>query len=128
MAYAGSNVLLWAHDGEKYVEIGYQTGLSTEESTNLIELKYKNKRHVDFIPGREDGKVTLEALHLLSDEGLQILKDAQRQRSKVLIQRKEAGGPVEEAEALVESITRENPDDDAPTVSVELQLVTDWNE
>jgi len=126
VAYSGSNVLLWAHNGSQYIEVGYQTGLSTESTTNLIELRYKNKKHVDFIPGKDDGKLTLEALHVVSDAGLQALKDARKNQKKVLVQRREAGGPTETAEALVESISVENPDDDAPTVSVELQLIGDW--
>lgn len=128
MAFSGSNVLLYAKDGGSYIEVGYQTGLSAEESTNLIEVSYKNKTHTHFIPGKDDGKLTLEALHVVSDQGLQALKNAHRNQQPIYIQRQENGGKTQYNQALIESYKVENPDEDVATISVELQLTQDWSD
>lgn len=127
MAVNGTQILLLAKTGSTYTAIAEQTGLSLESSSNLIEVSSKNSNHTKFIYGREDDTLSLEALYVPGDAGLKALTDSRKNRVPVVIRQSENGVDVEEAQALVEKISVEYPDDDVATVSVDLQLIESWH-
>lgn len=127
MAVNGTQVLLLAKTGATYTAVAEQTGLSMESSSNLIETSSKNSNHTKFIYGREDNTLSLEALYVPGDSGLKALTDSRKNRVPVVIRRSENGVDVEEAQALVEKVSVEFPDDDVATVSVDLQLIEAWH-
>jgi len=137
MAIQGKYVLLaiWDETRGEYLPFGEQTGLSTEESTNLVEMNSKQKKHVDFRPGKDDGKVTVEVLVDPADPAYQLLKKIHREQKKAYLKRfrvdddlKEVPGSAEYAEALLESFSREAGEDEARTMSAEFQMNENWHD
>lgn len=103
-----------------------QTNLSTETSRNLIEASSKDSDHTKWIYGKQDDTVTLEKLYTPNDAAFMALEDAQRNRETVILRRTEDGVQVEETVALISTISKEYPDNDASTCSVEFQLDEPW--
>lgn len=132
MALNGTQVLLMVFDATanegagEYVSVAEQTGLSMEESVNLIEASSKESDHTKWLYGKSDGTLSLEALYVPNDRGLALLKQAKKERKPILVRRDEAGQPIEQVEALIETISTEFPDNDNATVSVDLQLNGNW--
>jgi len=136
MAIQGKHVLLaiWDETSGNYLVFGEQTGLSTEESTNMVEMNSKQKKHVDVRPGKDDGKVTVEVLVDPADPAYQLLKKIHREQKKAYLKRfrvddnlAEVAGSAEYAEALLENFSRENGDDEAGTLSAEFQMNENWH-
>lgn len=138
MAVNGSTAYLFVYDKDyagtkftdKYILIAEQTGLSKEESSNLIETSNKNSNHTQFIYGRSDATISFEAnlaVGIGADEkGLEVLKKSKAARKPIYIKRAFYDGTnftdVEYAECLIEKLSLEFPDDDVSTVSVDLQV------
>lgn len=128
MAMSGTQVLLLANTPTGFQAVAEQTSLSIEESVNLIEAGSKDSPHQKYLYGKAEGTLTLESLYVPDDSAYQALKNAQRNREIIKIRRKEGSQEVEEADALVETISTEFPDDDVATVSVDLTLNSDWTQ
>jgi TP901-1 family phage major tail protein len=118
MAINGSAVLLIVNG----VEVAAQTGLSIEESNEMIEASHKQSTYASYLYGRTEGSLSLEALYVPTDAGFQALKNAFKNKEVVTVRISENGTAVEEADALIESMSREYPDNDVATISVELKL------
>lgn len=131
MSMDGAQVLLMVNAGSEaspnFVEVGEQTNLSRETTRNLIEVTSKQDDHQRWIYGKQGDTVSLESLYIANDSGLQQLRDAQKNKNKILLRRKEAGSEVEEATALIETISDEWPDNDSSTVSVDMTLDSEWS-
>lgn len=130
MALDGAQVLLLVNTGTdaspNYVEVGQQTNLSKETTRNLIETTSKEDDHQKFIYGKQGDTVTLESLYVPNDSAMSALRDANDNKNNIKIRRKEQGSEVEEADALVETISDEWPDNDNSTTSVDLTLDGAW--
>ncbi|HEY8414406.1 MAG TPA: phage tail tube protein [Thermaerobacter sp.] len=131
----GAQVLVLVKTGEDqtsgqpiYTPVGEQTGLSSEESRDLIEAAAKGDDHMKHLYGRASTQVELEALYVPNDEAFLAIRDAYRNKAEVILRRSEDGQHVEEARAKVESISSEWPDNDSSTVSVTFQLQEPWRE
>lgn len=126
MAMNGAQVLILVNTSTTatptYVAVAEQTGLSLETSRNLIEVSSKNNDHATFVYGRQSDKLSLEAMYVPSDAAMSALQDAMENKTSIKIRRSEDGTSVEEADALVASIKKDFPDQDASKVSVEFQL------
>lgn len=142
MAMNGSQVLLFVYDKDydpaangnkfpdKYIPVAEQTSLSEELSVNLIEAGSKDSAHQKYLYGKAEGTISLEALVVpnpsADKKGYLVLKHSKQQRKPVFIKRAVYDGAtmshVEYAEALVETISTEYPDDDVATLSVDLVL------
>lgn len=136
MAIQGKHFLLAIFDeaSGQYLPFGEQTGLTTEESTTMVEMDSKPRKHKNVRPGRDDGKVTVEVLAEPSDAAYQVLKTLHREQKKAYLKRfmvdenlVEVAGTAEYAEALVESFSQEAGDGDAATLSVEFQMNEPWH-
>ena len=133
MALDGAQVLVLVpvDDGSgatEYIPVAEQTSLSMENTHNLIDASSKDNTHTKWLYGKEDNTLSLEALYVPGDKALKALKDAKKNREKVILRRSEEGTEVEEAEALIETISYEWPDNDNSTVSVDFQLNEAWQE
>lgn len=129
MAIDGADVLLLADPGTGYESIGAQTGLTTDNSRNMVETTTKQDDHTKFVYGKQSGTISLEALYIETggDRDSQAkLEDAVDNANKLILRRREDGTTIEEAEVLVESIEKNYPDDDASTLSVEFTKNEAW--
>ena len=73
-------------------------------------------------------EVSEEVGLLADDQAMKAIRDAKKNREMVILRRSENGTEVEEAEALIETISYEWPDNDNSTVSVDFQLNEAWQE
>lgn len=133
MAMNGASVLVLVKtdddDGNGnpvYTPVAEQTGLSTEESRDLIEAAAKGDDHMKHLYGRMSTQVELESLYVPNDQAFQAIKQAFHNKEEVILRRSEDGQHVEEARAKIENIGAEFPDNDASTVSVTFQLQEPW--
>lgn len=127
MAMNGAQVLVLVQTGsDVWTPVAEQTGLSSEESRNLIEAAAKGDDHMKHLYGRMSSTVELEALYVPDDTAMQAIRDALLNKTEVILRRSENGTDVEEAVAKVESISSEWPDEDNSTVSVTFQLQEPW--
>lgn len=126
----GAAVLVLVNLGDdvtpNWTPVAEQTNLSTESTRNLIEASSKDSDHTKWIYGKQDDTVSLEALYVPNDAAFKALEDAQKNKEPVVLRRTENGTDIEEATALVSTISKEWPDNDASTVSVEFQLDEPW--
>lgn len=130
MALNGTSVLVLVNTGTDttptYTAVGEQTDLSTENSSNLIDVSSKDDTHTKWLYGKDDDTSTLEALYVPNDAGFTALKDAKATHSTVIIRRSENGTDVEESEVLISKISSEWPDNDSSTISIEFQHNSGW--
>jgi len=126
----GASVLLMVNMGDdetpNWTAVAEQTGLSTENSRNLIEASSKDSDHTKWIYGKQDGTVTLESLYVPNDAAFKAIEEAMNNREVVILRRTENGEDIEEATALVSTISKEWPDNDTSTCSAEFQLDEPW--
>lgn len=128
----GAKVLLLVNAGTDvapdWVAVGSQTNVTFEETNESIDESSKDSRarRVDY--GRYSSTVSLEHLYVPSDEGYQALKAASRDGNKIKVRRQESGLSIEEADAVITSISEAMPDQDAVTVSVDLDIDGEWVE
>lgn len=126
----GAAVLVLVNLGDdvtpNWMPVAEQTNLSTESTRNLIEASSKDSDHTKWIYGKQDDTVSLEALYVPNDAAFKALEDAMKNKETVVLRRTENGTDIEEATALVSTISKEWPDNDASTVSVEFQLDEPW--
>lgn len=109
-----------------FTPVAQQTGLSWESTRNLIEMTSKDSDHTKWAYGKKDDTVSLEAAYVPDDTAYLALKTAMKNGTSVVLRRSEDGENVEEAEALVSSISADAPDGDKATVSIEFQLNEEW--
>lgn len=133
MAMDGAQVLVLVpvDDGTgtmEYKPVAEQTSLSVENTHNLIEATSKDSTHTKWLYGKEDDTMSLEALYVPDDQAMKAIRDAKKNREMVILRRSENGTEVEEAEALIETMSYEWPDNDNSTVAVDFQLNESWRE
>lgn len=110
--------------------IGYQRGLSHEQTREIIDASHKNSDHAQSVYGRQSSTMSLDALIPDPDIGAvathQALYDAQNIKKTVMVELRQTGsaGTVARraAEALVGTISSEYPDNDVSSISVEFTL------
>src|SRR5690554_1363062 len=126
----GASVLLMVNMGDdetpNWTAVAEQTGLSTENSRKLIEASSKDSDHTKWSYGKQDGTVTLESLYVPNDAAFKAIEEAMNNKEIVILRRTENGEDIEEATALVSTISKEWPDNDASTCSAEFQLDEPW--
>jgi hypothetical protein len=108
--------------------VGSQRDATFDEKTDEIDASSKLSRAKRVLPGRYSATVSGEALYIDSDAGRIALEDAMRLGTFVTVRRQEAGGEVEEAEAIVTSLGTSAPDQDVAITSFELAIDDQWVE
>lgn len=120
----GSEVLVMVDvDGAgTYVPVGSQTNASIAESNDTRDASSKNQREMKVEYGRYSGTISFEALYLPGDLAYAALKVAMRNGVKIKLREQEAGVQVEEVSAVITSMTRDFPDQDNVTISMEAAI------
>lgn len=130
MGMDGAQVVILANTGTEaspnFQVVAEQTGLTDENSRNLIEETSKDNDHTKWLYGKADGTMSVEGMYVPDDAALDALRDARKNAEKVLVRRQEEGSEVEECTCLVESIEEDWPDNDSSTYSIELQKNEEW--
>jgi TP901-1 family phage major tail protein len=126
----GSDILLLANTGTDespvYEVVGSQRGATFTETTAAIDMSSKDSRNTRVIPGRYAATVTLEALYVPTDDAYLALRAAMRDGTAIKIRKSEDGVEVEEADAVVTSLSGEAPDQEGATISVDLAIDDSW--
>jgi len=124
MAVNGTTILILI-EGDL---MGSQRDASFDETTESIDVSSKDSRAKRVLPGRYGSTVSLDQLYVVSDNAYQHLKSAMRAGTFVTIRRQEGGAALEDAEAIVTSLSEKAPDQDAAVVSAELEIDGEWVE
>lgn len=126
----GSDVLILVNTGTPlspvYEAVGSQRNASITESTATRDSSSKDSRAQRVDPGRYSSTFTLEALYIPTDDGYQALLAAMRNGEKVLVRVSEDGMEVEEAEAVITTLTRNYPDQETSTFSADFTVDGFW--
>lgn len=132
MALDGAKVLVMVNTGTDvsptWTAVGEQTELSAESTVNLIEVTSKDDGHTKWLYGVSDDTVTLSSMYVPDDAAMEALRTAKKNKATVIIRRTLDGTAIEEAEALIESISDTWPNNDASTTEVSFQLNEEWHE
>ena len=129
MAMNGTDVLLLVNVGTEalpdYKVVGSQRGLTRVENTAEIDVSSKEERPKRVLGGRYDSTMTLDALYVPDDCYL-ALQSANRNADLILVRKSEDGVQVEEATALITSMSESYPDQEAATITVSLRIDGEW--
>ena len=132
MAMNGTDILLLVNTGTipspVYEVVGSQRDVTFEETTDEIDVSSKDGRAKRVLPGRYSATISLDALYVPSGAAYQALKDAMRNGMLIKVLREEGGVSLEEADALVTSLSEAGPDQGEATVSTALTIDGEWNE
>lgn len=124
----GTDILLYAAVGGVQTVIGSQRGVTFDESSAEIDVSSKTARSGRYISGRYGATVTLDALYVPTDTAYLVLKAAVRSGDAITIRRMEEGVSLEEADAIVTSLSESGPDQAEALVSISLRIDGDWTE
>lgn len=131
MAINGFDVLLLVNTGSDaaptWTAVGSQRNVTFEETTASIDASSKDQREKRVLPGRYAATVSLDALYVPDDSAFLALQTANRAGELIKIRRERADTAEEEATALITSMTDEHPDQDASTISVDLEIDGAWS-
>jgi hypothetical protein len=78
------------------------------------------------IAGRYSANISLDALYVPDDAAFLALQNAMRNGELILVQRQEAGVALEEADALITSMSSSFPDQGEGTISISLTIDGAW--
>ena len=130
MGLNGTSVLLLVNTGTEetpvLTAVGSQRNLSREETTEEIDVSSKTSRAKRVLPGRYGSSMSLDALYVPSNTCYLALKGAMRNGELIVVRVSEDGVEIEEADALVTSMSEEWPDQEEASISVDLTIDGDW--
>lgn len=123
----GADILLIVDTGGgNYVAVGGETEFSHDKERDKIETTAKSDDHKDFIYSKMDNTISLTALYIVGDSAQAALDDAIDNKNNIVIRRREDGNDVEQADAQVDSISKNYPDGDSSEFSAEIQMLENW--
>jgi TP901-1 family phage major tail protein len=132
MAKNGADVLLLVNTGTDqaptYTVVGSQRNLSRQEANEEIDVSSKASRARRVLAGRYSSSLSLEALYVPSDQAYLALRDAMRNGDLIKIRIEDDSVAVEEADALITSMSEEYPDQAECTISCDLTIDGEWAE
>lgn len=132
MAMNGTNILVLVNTGTPAVPVleavGSQRGVTFDETTAEIDVSSKDQREMRVLPGRYGATISLDALYVPDDDAYLALREAMRNGTSVLVRRQEEEMDLEEADAIITSLSEAGPDQDAATISVGLRIDGAWAE
>lgn len=105
-----------------FVVVGSQRNMSVDESNAVIDESSKDARERKVSAGRYEATMSFDALFVPNTSFFQALKDALRNGTSIKIRIQEAGTAVEEVTAIITSMTREFPDQEEATISLEAAI------
>ncbi|KKM28120.1 hypothetical protein LCGC14_1567920 [marine sediment metagenome] len=121
MSINGNEVLILADtDGAgTFAAVASQTEASIDESNDIIDQSSKDARERKVAAGRYEASVSFGALFVPTDAAFTALKAALRNGTKIKLREQEQGTPIHEYLAVITSMTRDYPDQDNATISLE---------
>ena len=108
--------------------VGSQRGVTFDETAAEIDVSSKTTRSGRYLSGRYGSTVTLDALYAPTDNGQMEIKAAIRAGTPVVLVRQEDGSGVEEADAIITSLSEAGPDQAEATFSASFRVDGDWRE
>ncbi len=117
----GNEVLILADtDGAgTFAAVASQQEASIDESNDIIDQSSKDARERKVAAGRYEATVSFGALYVPTDAAFVALKASLRNGTKIKLREQRQGTPVEEYLAVISSMTRDYPDQDNATISLE---------
>lgn len=125
----GTDVLLLARTStgpDVYAVVGSQRNVTFNETTAAIDMSSKASRAYKGAPGRYNCTASLEHLYVPGDSAYAALRAAMRNGTTIRVRRQESGSDVEQADAIVTSLSEAMPDQAECVVSCELQVTGEW--
>lgn len=107
--------------------VAHQRGVEFALTNALIDISSKSSgRRSEYLPGREDEDVTLDALWVESATAYGYIKSAARDGSTVEIKRLYNSVDVESCDAVITNLSESFPDQEAGTVSLTFKRTGPW--
>lgn len=123
----GESVILLADTGGGTFEaVGGETDLTHDFENNMIDVTAKSNDHMKDKYGKKNNSLSLTALIVLGDAAREALEDAARNQNTIKVRREESGSAVAEADAKIESFSKNYPDQDSSEFSMEISMQQDW--
>lgn len=127
----GADVLLLVNTGTPlspyYEAVGSQRDMTLVENTANRDSSSKDSRAQRVDPGRYSATFTLDNLYIPTDAGYQALLAAMRDGEKILIRIEQEGVEIEEAEAVINTLTKNHPDQETSTFSCDGTIDGFWS-
>ena len=131
MSLNGADVLILVNTGTPtlpvYEAVGSQRDCSLTENTANRDSSSKDSRAQRVDPGRYSATFTLEHLYVPTDAGYQALLAAMRDGEKILIRVEQEGVEIEEADAVINTLTKNHPDQETSTCTIDGTVDGEWS-
>jgi predicted secreted protein len=129
-AVRGSDILVLVNTGTEllpvYEAVASQRGVTFDEATTSIDASSKASRFTRRLPGRYSGSLSLDALYIPSEDSYQALLAAMRSGEFVMLRKSVEGTEIEEARAVIASLSTSGPDNDVATFSADFDIDGEW--
>lgn len=102
-----------------FAAVASQTNASISETNAVLDESTKAQRERRVGAARYEATYSFEALFVPTDAGFQALKAAMRNGTKIKLREERSGVAVEEVSAVITDMTRDYPDQDNATISLE---------
>jgi len=126
----GADVLILVNTGTplipNYEAVGSQRDCTIVENTANRDSSSKDSRAQRVDPGRYSSTITLEALYIPTDNGYEALLAAMRDGEKILIRVEQEGTEIEEADAVINTLTKNHPDQETSTFTADFTVDGFW--
>lgn len=122
MAQIGDDILIYADS----VSVGGQTGASIARNQNIVDVSSKDDLDRRVLPARRSSTVTLDALYVETDTGLDALRDAVEDGDSVSIKMYNDGVLKRTATGYVASVNEDFPSNAPCTVSITIEIDNNW--
>lgn len=132
MAMNGADILVLVNTGTElvpvYEVVGSQRDVTFDETTEEIDVSSKDGREKRVLPGRYGATLSLDALYVPDDAAYLALRAAMRDGTFVQVRRQEQEADLEEADAIITSLSENGPDQADATISIGLTIDGAWSE
>ena len=108
--------------------LGSQRDVTIEETTESIDMSSKDGRARRVIPGRYASTLSLDEVYVPDDTAYLALQTAMRDGNLIQLMVQEEGVIIESAMAVITSMSKAGPDQDAATVSIAFDIDGEWTE
>jgi len=126
----GTTVLLSVRTStgpDVFTDVGSQSNVTFERTAEEIDASNKNDGADTLVlSGRRKQTLTLDNMFVSGETAFEALKTAIETSITVRIRRKESGSDIEQADAIVTSMSESFPDQDVGVVSTSLTVCGAW--
>lgn len=128
----GTDVLLFANTGTiispTYTAVGGQRNLTITKTMATFDSSSKDSDDENPEPARLGSTVSLDSLYVPSDVAQRLIDTTYKAKGLLLIEVQENGVETETAPAYITSFTKNFPDQDASTFTIDLLVKGGWTE